>query len=68
MVNDINPFYPDATILFGLDMIAFVDREKRFSRVVQRLGLMSRCGDLFAQPHNVAPGVTIFHDEIFARD
>ena len=55
----------------SLDAIVFVDPENELTRVIQRLGPTSWRDDLFSAPHDVALprlGITIPHDEIFARD
>ena len=57
--------------LSSVDTIVFVDPDDELSRVVQRLGPTSWRDDLFAQPHDVALpalGLSIPHDEMFARD
>lgn len=57
--------------LTSLDTVVFVDPEDELVRVVQRLGPTSWRDDLFVAPHDVALprlGVTVPHDEIFARD
>lgn len=57
--------------LASLDTIVFVDPANELTRVIQRLGPTSWRDDMFAQPHDVALpalGVTVPHDEIFARD
>lgn len=57
--------------LLSLDTIVFVDPANELTRVVQRLGPTSWRDDMFAQPHDVelpALGVTVPHDELFARD
>lgn len=55
----------------SLDTIVLVDPDNELTRIVQRLGPNSWRDDLFAAPHDVELprlGVTIPHDEIFARD
>lgn len=55
----------------SLDTVVFVDPDNEMTRIFQRLGPTSWRDDLFAQPHDVplpSLGLTIPHDEIFARD
>lgn len=55
----------------GLDTIVFIDPDRERVRVVQRVGTDGWRDERFAQPQDVdlpSLGLTLPHDEIFARD